>query len=163
MSHPEHRATIVRLVRAACAVVVAVAAGSASAQVPEPGANAPKANWAAWDKWSTANMRGTTFSQSVNPKWFGESDTLFYSWRDTKGTTWYMVNAFTKAKKPLFDHVKLAAQLSVLDYLGDVPWDRHPGAKLWYSRIKSRPSFRPLLADRLPGLKPPEHYDDLDF
>jgi glutathione S-transferase len=51
----------------------------------------------------------------------------------------------------------------VLDYLGDVPWDRHPGAKLWYSRIKSRPSFRPLLADRLPGLKPPEHYDDLDF
>ena len=50
--------------------------------------------------------------------------------------------------------IAAAAQLSVLDYLGDVPWDRHPGAKLWYSRIKSRPSFRPLLADRLPGLKP---------
>ena len=59
--------------------------------------------------------------------------------------------------------IAAAAQLSVLDYLGDVPWDRHPSAKLWYSRIKSRPSFRPLLADRLPGLKPPEHYDDLDF
>jgi glutathione S-transferase len=59
--------------------------------------------------------------------------------------------------------IAAAAQLSVLDYLGDVPWDRHPGAKLWYSRIKSRPSFRPLLADRLPGLKPAEHYDDLDF
>jgi glutathione S-transferase len=59
--------------------------------------------------------------------------------------------------------ISAAAQLSVLDYLGDVPWDRHPGAKLWYSRIKSRPSFRPLLADRLPALKPPDHYDDLDF
>lgn len=59
--------------------------------------------------------------------------------------------------------IAAAAQLSVLDYLGDVPWDRHPGAKLWYSRIKSRPSFRPLLADRLPALKPAEHYDDLDF
>ena len=59
--------------------------------------------------------------------------------------------------------IAAAAQLSVLDYLGDVPWDDHPGAKLWYARIKSRPSFRPLLQDRLPGLKPAPQYDDLDF
>jgi glutathione S-transferase len=59
--------------------------------------------------------------------------------------------------------ITAAAQLSVLDYLGDVPWDRHPEAKLWYARIKSRPSFRPLLQDRLIGLKPASHYDDLDF
>ena len=55
------------------------------------------------------------------------------------------------------------AHLSVLDYLGDVPWDRHEGAKHWYQRIKSRPSFRPLLADHIPGLRPPSHYADLDF
>jgi glutathione S-transferase len=66
------------------------------------------------------------------------------------------------------DHISLAdaaagAQLSVLDYLGDVPWEAHPGAKLWYARLKSRPSFRPLLADRIPCLKPAAHYDDLDF
>jgi glutathione S-transferase len=66
------------------------------------------------------------------------------------------------------DHISLAdaaagAQLSVLDYLGDVPWDAHPGAKLYYARLKSRPSFRPLLADRAPYLKPAAHYDDLDF
>jgi glutathione S-transferase len=56
-----------------------------------------------------------------------------------------------------------AAQLSVLDYMGDVPWDRHPEAQLWYARIKSRRSFRPLLADRLPCVKPADHYADLDF
>ncbi len=56
-----------------------------------------------------------------------------------------------------------AAQLSVLDYQGDVPWDKHPEAKLWYARIKSRRSFRPLLADRLPGFKPVDHYANLDF
>ena len=56
-----------------------------------------------------------------------------------------------------------ASQLSVLDYLGDVPWEKHPGAKLWYAKIKSRPSFRPLLADRLPSIRPVSHYDDLDF
>lgn len=56
-----------------------------------------------------------------------------------------------------------AAQLSVLDYLGDVPWDRHAEAKLWYARIKSRRCFRPLLADRLPCLPPAPVYADLDF
>jgi glutathione S-transferase len=56
-----------------------------------------------------------------------------------------------------------AAQFSVLDYLGDVPWDKHPTAKDWYARIKSRPSFRPLLADRLHSIRPVRHYDDLDF
>lgn len=59
--------------------------------------------------------------------------------------------------------IAAGAHLSVLDYLGDVPWEAHPGAKLWYSRLKSRPSFRPLLADRAPGLKAAAHYDDLDF
>lgn len=66
------------------------------------------------------------------------------------------------------DHFSLAdiaagAHLSVLDFLGDVPWERCEGAKLWYQRIKSRPSFRPLLADRVTGFQPPPHYANLDF
>jgi glutathione S-transferase len=59
--------------------------------------------------------------------------------------------------------ISAAAQLSSLDYLGDVPWDAHEPAKEWYARIKSRPSFRPILADHLPGAPPPKHYTDLDF
>ena len=56
-----------------------------------------------------------------------------------------------------------AAYLSVLDYLGDVPWHDFEAAKLWYARVKSRPSFRALLADYVPGTPPPRHYADLDF
>jgi glutathione S-transferase len=56
-----------------------------------------------------------------------------------------------------------AAHLSSLDYIGDVDWSISPPAKEWYARMKSRPSFRPLLADRMPGTVPPAHYDDLDF
>jgi glutathione S-transferase len=56
-----------------------------------------------------------------------------------------------------------AAHLSVVDYLGDVPWDENETAKHWYARIKSRPSFRALLAERVPGMAPAEHYDNLDF
>jgi glutathione S-transferase len=59
--------------------------------------------------------------------------------------------------------ISAAAHLSALDYLGDVPWDDHEPAKDWYARIKSRPAFRPLLADHLPGIPPPPHYADLDF
>lgn len=55
------------------------------------------------------------------------------------------------------------AHLSAVDYLGDVPWDKHQGAKDWYARAKSRPSVQPLLADTVPGTPPPKHYADLDF
>lgn len=56
-----------------------------------------------------------------------------------------------------------AAHLSCVDFVGDVPWDEAPQAKHWYARIKSRPSFRPLLADQMRGVTPPEAYADLDF
>ncbi|MFM2150078.1 MAG: hypothetical protein RLZZ187_2384 [Pseudomonadota bacterium] len=56
-----------------------------------------------------------------------------------------------------------AAHLSSLDYIGDVDWALSGAVKDWYARIKSRPAFRPLLADRVSGVAPPAHYDDLDF
>ncbi len=56
-----------------------------------------------------------------------------------------------------------AAHLSVTDYFGDIDWDRHPEARQWYAKIKSRPSFRDLLADVVAGLTPAAHYADLDF
>lgn len=59
--------------------------------------------------------------------------------------------------------IAAAAHLSCVDYLGDVPWSDHEAAKDWYARIKSRPSFRPLLADAIPGLPPAKVYADLDF
>jgi glutathione S-transferase len=56
-----------------------------------------------------------------------------------------------------------AAHLSVLDYANDVDWKYNDPAREWYARIKSRPAFRPLLTERVSGLTPPSHYDDLDF
>lgn len=56
-----------------------------------------------------------------------------------------------------------AAHLSCVDYLGDVPWEEDEMAKDWYARMKSRPSFRSILADRVPGMGPAAHYADLDF
>lgn len=59
--------------------------------------------------------------------------------------------------------IAAAAQISAVDYLGGIPWDSYPGVKEWYSYIKSRPSFRPLLADHVAGFVPPKCYTNLDF
>lgn len=56
-----------------------------------------------------------------------------------------------------------AAHLSCIDYMGDVPWEKHLSAKDWYARVKSRPSFRSLLEDNIPGSVPSKHYANLDF
>ncbi|WP_394691308.1 glutathione S-transferase family protein [Hoeflea sp.] len=56
-----------------------------------------------------------------------------------------------------------AAALSVMDYLGEIDWNESPQAKDWYQRVKSRPSFRPLLSDRVRNIPPVSHYADLDF
>jgi glutathione S-transferase len=70
---------------------------------------------------------------------------------------WLAGNSFTLAD------MAAAAHVSVADYLGGVNWDKHEPAKQWYMAIKSRPAFRPLLADRMQGLAPPPHYEKLDF
>jgi glutathione S-transferase len=56
-----------------------------------------------------------------------------------------------------------AAHLSAIDYLGDVPWIEDDAAKAWYARVKSRPSFRPLLSEWLAGVPASRTYVDLDF
>lgn len=56
-----------------------------------------------------------------------------------------------------------AAEISCLDYAGEVPWEGNEAARIWYARVKSRLSFRPILADLVKGAPPVRHYADLDF
>ncbi|NKJ40688.1 MULTISPECIES: glutathione S-transferase family protein [unclassified Novosphingobium] len=55
-----------------------------------------------------------------------------------------------------------AAQLSVADYLGGIDWNGHEQARDWYAVFKSRPSFRPLLSERMDVIQPPAHYADVN-
>lgn len=64
---------------------------------------------------------------------------------------------------PSYADLAAAAPISVLDYLGEISWADHRPAREWYTRMKSRPSFRPVLADRIRGLAPSTHYSNLDF
>ncbi|MEE9313931.1 MAG: glutathione S-transferase family protein [Rhizobiaceae bacterium] len=80
----------------------------------------------------------------------------YFTWLSAK-TNWLAGERMSHAD------LAVAASLSVLDYLGEIKWAEEPQLKDWYARIKSRPSFRPLLADRLRGMPPVSHYVDLDF
>ncbi len=82
---------------------------------------------------------------------------LIYLEKLTEERDWLAGNRLSLAD------IAAAAHISVIDYFGDIPWADYPSLKLWYSKIKSRPSFRPLLGDRQPGLAPAAHYADLDF
>lgn len=59
--------------------------------------------------------------------------------------------------------IAAAAHLSAVDYIGDVPWEEHQAAREWYARVKSRPSMKPLLDDRIPGFAPVDHYEHVNF
>ena len=78
--------------------------------------HANKANWELAEKFSPTNLRSRVFTNAVNPHWLGQSDSLCYDWKDHNGSTFFLVVPTTKTKKPLFDQVKLAAQLSDLSH-----------------------------------------------
>ncbi len=71
--------------------------------------------------------------------------------------------AFLAGRNLSLVDLSAAAHLSCYDYFGDVQWDLVPELRVWYAQVKSRPSFRPLLADRVEGARPARHYADLDF
>ncbi len=63
-----------------------------------------------------------------------------------------------------FADLAAAAHISALDYVGEAVWDDKPMARQWYARMKSRPSMRAMLSERVPGAPlPPAHYPDPDF
>lgn len=71
-------------------------------------------------------------------------------------------NGYLAARVCTLGDLAVAASLSALDYFGEVPWAEYSPAAEWYLRMKSRPSFRSLLADRVPGQPPVSHYAELD-
>ena len=70
---------------------------------------------------------------------------------------------FLAGEQLTYADLAAAAHLSAIDYLGDVPWIEDEAAKAWYARVKSRPSFRPLLSEWLAGVPASRTYVDLDF
>jgi len=72
-------------------------------------------------------------------------------------------NSYLAGDKITLADVAAAAQISVLDFMNDIAWEKHQEVKEWYALMKSRPSFRSILHDVAIGVTPPEHYSNPDF
>ena len=95
-------------VRAVSALLLALIALPAGAQ----GRGENSANWALANRFTTEALRSVVYSTSVTPRWIGEKDSLWYNWRDSKGSAFYLVVPRTRTRQHLFDHTKMAAALS---------------------------------------------------
>ncbi|MES2177241.1 MAG: DPP IV N-terminal domain-containing protein [Gemmatimonadota bacterium] len=116
MLRPPHRANL-----AHAAVLLFATALPAVAQSPTPAqaltaATHPRANWTLADRFSAASLRSVVLSTAIQPRWLGETDSLWYNWRDRNGSRFSLVLPETKVKRPLFDHAKLAAELTELHH-----------------------------------------------
>jgi len=72
------------------------------------------------------------------------------------------LHGYLASRECTLGDLAVAANLSTLDYFGEVPWTEYPAAAEWYIRMKSRPAFRSILGDRIPGQPPVAHYAELD-
>ena len=59
-------------------------------------------------------VRLAQFAKEKYPNWINGGDSLWYSWRDHVGCGFLVAYPRTKAKSVMFDHAKLASQLSTL-------------------------------------------------
>jgi dipeptidyl aminopeptidase/acylaminoacyl peptidase len=95
------------LIRPALLLAVFVCLPARGDLQPVTGANFKQAQ-----KYSPAYLRQFVYDTSVVPNWIGKTDSFWYSYRTSKGTQYYRVNARSAIKEPLFDRVKLCTLLS---------------------------------------------------
>jgi dipeptidyl-peptidase 4 len=71
-------------------------------------------------QWTTQKVNRLVFDTSVTPRWLEAGDRFWYSYQTREGRRFYLVDPLKKAKTPLFDHAKMAAQLTMITR---IPYD----------------------------------------
>ncbi len=106
MSHP-HAAGRRGASRAAIPMLLAAVPAAAQRQ-------SVSANWALANRFGNEQLRRIVHSTSVNGRWINETDSLWYRWEDAGGARFMLAVPKSATKRPLFDHARLAAELSRL-------------------------------------------------
>jgi len=126
--------------------IASVAAPSLYAQQPNQANQADegrvtKANWALANRFSTAALRAITYSNAVQPRFLGQSDTMWYNWRDRNGSRFvlFVPSPTGGTKRPLFDPSKMAQQLTLLS---KKPYDATNLPFQTVTFLKSHKAFR---------------------
>ncbi|MDV7144078.1 glutathione S-transferase family protein [Tropicimonas sp. TH_r6] len=116
----------------------------------------------------TANLLYERVNKKITKQGYPESKNVKAGARAVRYHLDYMTWLLDQRRWLAGDQMTLAdfaaaAHISALDYISDVDWNRSANVRDWYAKIKSRPAFRGLLADQVPGFPPSRQYANLDF
>ncbi len=64
------------------------------------------------ERFAGSKLPNMLFSTSVDPHWFKSGDKFWYNYKTSAGTRWYVVDPATRRKTELFDHDKMASQIT---------------------------------------------------
>lgn len=71
-----------------------------------------QANWDLFERFSSSALNRFVHSTSVSANWINETDSLWYAWADRDGRRYYLVIPSGPTKRYLFDHDRMASELS---------------------------------------------------
>ncbi len=83
-----------------------------AADAENTGSNTPRPNYELAERFSQKKISQMVFSTSIRPNWFKDSDRFWYEWKTSDGTQYYIVDARTGKKQPVFDMDRLAMQIT---------------------------------------------------
>ncbi len=106
-----------RLALCAVTVIALTAAPSLKAQKPD---QVPAPNYDLAAQWTSQKIGKLVFDTTVTPRWLEKSDRFWYAFRTREGRRFYLVDPLKKSKAPLFDHAKMAANLTTMTR---IPYD----------------------------------------
>lgn len=79
-----------------------------------PAGTVTEPNYKAAAHFNSQFIKQFTYDLSVNPHWIGKTDRFWYAFKTSQGITYYLVDPVAATRVPLFDHIKMASQLSEL-------------------------------------------------
>jgi dipeptidyl aminopeptidase/acylaminoacyl peptidase len=103
------------LVLALCAGVMLLSRTSDPTAQTSPIGPAPvQPNFDLGSRWTSSKVGKLVFDTGVTPHWLQGGDRFWYSYQTRDGRRFVVVDPLKKAKAPLFDHAKMAAQLTAI-------------------------------------------------
>jgi dipeptidyl aminopeptidase/acylaminoacyl peptidase len=80
----------------------------------------PSPNYDLAAQWTAQKVGKLVFDTSVNARWLETSDRFWYGYQTREGRKFSLVDPVKKTKAPLFDHAKMAANLTTITR---IPYD----------------------------------------
>src|SRR6516164_8360626 len=94
------------------ALIASSMSGVPADVVPAPSPKPIKANYELAARWTPAKVGKLIFDTAVTPHWMDSGDRFWYSFENSSGRKFYIVDPAKKSRSMVFDPAKLAASLT---------------------------------------------------